>query len=88
MRGADFSFGRDFASCRDNFDNVLKRIDFGIATDLVGSTKSESVYPSKSIDDIIVFEKPIDGTKSVKIALPKGNIEAEGDPIVIDLPLQ
>jgi hypothetical protein len=88
-QGADFAIGRDFATATDNFGNVLKRVDFGFATEIAGGVKrSESIYPGKSLDDILVFEHPVDRTTSVKIELPKKNIEAEGDAIVVELPVK
>jgi hypothetical protein len=59
-RGKMFSLERDFATATDNFDNVLKRIDFGFGTDIVGAVdESESIYPGKSLEDILVFEVPV-----------------------------
>jgi hypothetical protein len=71
--GADFVFGRDFASLKDNFDNSYKRINFGFSTQVVGQVKSESIYPGKSQRDVLVFEKPVPNVEYLNLELPAGN---------------
>ncbi|MCX7013853.1 MAG: hypothetical protein NTW86_15100 [Candidatus Sumerlaeota bacterium] len=77
-RGQDFAFGRDFAVLTDDSNNVYKRITFGATTQIVGSADRQSVYPGKSIADILVFEKPIDNLKWLHLEIPAGNVGGEG----------
>jgi hypothetical protein len=77
--GKDISFSRDFATLRDNFDNIYKRIDFGFSTSPLGAVKgSESIYPNKSVIDVIVFEKPIEAVKYLRLELPAANFGGTG----------
>jgi hypothetical protein len=79
-RGKQISFERDSASMTDNFDNTLKRINFGFGTEVEGAIKiSESIYPGKEIDDILVFEAPIDATQYLRLELPAQNFGGTGN---------
>lgn len=79
-RGKPISFERDAATLADNFDNVLKRINFGFGNDVKGAVKStESIYPGKEVDDILVFEAPIDATDYVRLELPAANFGGTGN---------
>ena len=71
--GQSFSFGRDFATAKDNFDNSYKRITFGLMETVEGSTDNESIYPQTTIYDVLVFEKPISGIDYIEIELPAKN---------------
>jgi hypothetical protein len=77
-QGAQFSVGRDFATLTDNFGNAYKRIDFGFGTEIVGQVSADSVYPSKSVSDVLVFESPIDNTEHLDLELPADNFGGEG----------
>ncbi len=58
------------AALTDNLDNTYKRINFGFGTQVVGQITSESVYPEKAIDDVLVFEPPISAAEFLKLELP------------------
>lgn len=75
--GRGFSIGRDYASLRDNFGNIYKRIDFGISKP-IGSNESESIYPNKSITDVLVFEVPIDTVEYLNLELPAQSFGGTG----------
>ncbi len=75
--GRDFSIGRDYASLHDNFDNTYKRIGFGMSKP-VGANESESIYPGKSITDVLVFEIPIDTAEYLKLELPAQSFGGTG----------
>jgi len=77
-RGADFSFRRDFGSLTDDKENVYRRINFGLGRKPVGGADSESIYPGKTITDVLVFEKPVDAAKWLHLELPAGNFGGEG----------
>jgi hypothetical protein len=79
-RGKQISFERDSATLTDNFDNVLKRINFGFGTEVEGAVEStESIYPGKELDDILVFEAPIDATEYLRLELPAKNFGGTGN---------
>lgn len=77
-RGGDFSFGGDSASLTDDNDNTYKRINFGVSSTPVGGVSRESVYPGKSISDVLVFEVPVDAAKWLHLTLPADNFGGEG----------
>jgi len=56
--GADVSFEQDSATLEDNFENIYKRITFGIFDRPVGRVVSDSIYPGKSLTDVLIFEAP------------------------------
>lgn len=76
--GRDIAFSRDYATLRDNFGNTYKRISFGFSTEIVGHTESESIYPGKSLGDVLVFELPIDTAEYLRLELPAENFGGEG----------
>lgn len=77
-QGADFSFDRDYARLTDNFGNSYKRIKFGFGTEIVGQVRTDSIYPNKSIRDVLVFESPIENTEYLELELPADNFGGEG----------
>ena len=76
--GRDFAFGRDYATLKDNFGNGYKRIDFGFGTKIIGQTKSDSIYPGKTIRDVLVFEVPVETAEYLNIELPASNFGGQG----------
>ena len=77
-RGADFSFGEDYASLTDDNDNTYKRINFGTLSVPIGGVSQESIYPGKSVIDVLVFEVPVDTVKWMHLKLPARNFQGEG----------
>ena len=77
-RGQSFSFGQDFASLSDDNENVYKRINFGLSSVPVGGVDRESIYPGKSIADVLVFETPVAAAKWLHLELPAKNFDGEG----------
>jgi hypothetical protein len=77
--GKDISFDRDFATLKDNFDNSYKRIGFGLGSYPIGAVeRSESIYPNKSVADVLVFEVPLDTVEYLRLELPAKNFEGTG----------
>lgn len=77
--GGRLAIERDYATLRDNFENTYKRISFGATTRPVGAIKgSESIYPEKSITDVLVFEIPVGRATHLDLELPAANYGDEG----------
>ncbi|MBN2578960.1 MAG: hypothetical protein JXB10_08210 [Pirellulales bacterium] len=77
--GKDISFERDYATLKDNFGNNYKRINFGVSTIPVGAIeRSESIYPNKTVSDVLVFEVPLDTATYLELELPCENYNGEG----------
>jgi hypothetical protein len=76
--GSDFSISRDYASVRDNHNNLYKRIDFGFTTRAEGQIDRESLYPGKSVRDVLVFEPPIRNVEYLRLELPAKNFGEDG----------
>jgi hypothetical protein len=75
----DISFDRDYATLEDNFGNTYKRINFGFSSNPVGAVeRSESIYPNKSVSDVLVFEMPIDTIEYLRLELPAKNFGGTG----------
>lgn len=88
-RGRLITVEKDFAIARDSFDNRLKRIDFGIGTKITGACDDEeSIYPGKTVQDMLVFEAPVKRAASVRFALPRGNLGEEGESIEVELAVE
>lgn len=86
--GEQFDFsGESKPNLEDNLGNVYKRINFGATARIVGQAQSESVYPGKSIDDLLVFEVPVDKAKSLRLELPAAAFGGEGK-LRIEIPAE
>lgn len=62
----------------DNFDNRYKVVNFGFAAEVKGAVSSESVYPGKSVTDVLVFEEPIGKVEFLNLELPAKQFGGEG----------
>jgi len=76
--GRDFSLAHDYASIRDEHGNVYKRIDFGLGTRAQGQFEQGSIYPAKSVADVLVFQPPVSDAEHLYLELPAGNFGGEG----------
>jgi len=77
--GKDISFDRDFATLEDNFGNSYKRISFGLGSYPVGAVeRSASIYPNKSVTDVLVFEVPLNTIEYLRLELPAKNFGGTG----------
>ena len=83
--GSGFSISKDHATVTDNFGNVYRRIDFGFSNDVIGSTKTGSIYPGKSLTDVLIFEKPIDRIENLRLELPASNFGGTGT-VYVEIP--
>jgi hypothetical protein len=77
-RGGDFTMSRDFGTLVDNIGNSYKRINFSMSTEIVGQTKSASIYPGKTLHDVLVFEPPVGTEKYLDLELPASNFDGTG----------
>lgn len=73
-RGGDFIFSENYASLSDNYENTYKRA----SSTPIGGVSYESIYPGKSITDVLVFEVPVDTIKWLHLELPARNFGGEG----------
>jgi hypothetical protein len=72
--GRDISLDRHYATLKDNFGNSYRRINFGFSSHPVGAVERfESIYPNKSLTDILVFEVPLDTATHLDLEMPAKN---------------
>jgi hypothetical protein len=77
--GEGFSFDRDSATLKDNFNNSYKRICFNWDSYPVESVAgSKSIYPNKEVTDLLVFEVPVDTMEYLRLELPAKNFGGTG----------
>lgn len=77
-RGREVIFARDYASICDNFGNKYRRVGFGLVDRPAGSVSMESVYPGKSIRDVLAFEKPLKTVEFLSLEMPAENFGGAG----------
>lgn len=77
FRGADLLCER-VASLRDGFGNSYRQITFGIGKYPAGGVRSESIYPSKAVTDVLVFERPLAAVEHIDLALPLSDVGGKG----------
>jgi hypothetical protein len=66
------------AQLTDSLNNRYKRVTFGIASSIEGQVDSESIYPGKSINDLLVFEVPVEKAEYLRLELPAKNFGGTG----------
>ena len=76
---------RNRAKLTDDLDN---KYSISYERDIVGRTTIESVYPDKTITDLLVFEIPVDKAKFLKLALPKNKCEAGDGEFLLKIPMR
>lgn len=62
----------------DDLGNQYKEVDFGLGAHPVGQVTSESLYPGKAIEDVFVFEVPVEKATFLRLELPAKNVGGEG----------
>jgi len=67
------------ASLTDDVDNRYRQINFSGLSTVHGATPSESIYPGTAIEDAIVFELPVKGTRFLRLKLTSNAFGEEGD---------
>ena len=78
--GRDFAITKDYASLKDEHGNVYKRINFGVSSRPKGGVdRSDSIYPEKTLSDVLVFEPPVKTAKHLTLNLPCKNFGAVGE---------
>lgn len=77
------------ASLRDDLDNSYKRISFGFGDTIIGQLRTESIYPFKSVTDLLVFEVPIGRAKFLKLELPaRAYGGSDDDALKLKIPMR
>ena len=67
------------AILKDDLGNVYKAVTFGILHKPLGQKSKESLYPGSAIQDILVFELPVERAQLMHLTLPRGNYLAAVD---------
>jgi len=76
------------ARASDEFGNAYKRIDFGLLVEVEGQLqRGESIYPGKTLVDVLVFERPIDKAKELRFLLPGEAVDRK-EPIRLKVPIR
>lgn len=79
-RGQGFSIRKDTATLEDNNGNRYRLISYGSMDYPLGAIRfSESIYPGKDIEDILIFELPVNNCEHLFLTLPAKNIGAKED---------
>ena len=66
------------ATLADDVGNHYKGVEFGISTQIVGQLRSESIYPGKSVEEVLVFEAPVEAARYLNLELPAKNVGEKG----------
>jgi hypothetical protein len=72
--------GRNAASLKDNFDNPYKRVSLDLGAQIPGQVHAAtSIYPGESVEDLLVFEPPIDKIQFLRLELPAAAFGGTGN---------
>lgn len=64
----------------DNFANSYRGASFGISSRPVGqAAREESVYPGKTVNDLLVFDPPLEKAEYLRLRLPAKNFGGTGE---------
>ena len=66
------------ASVSDEFDNSYSNAQFGFGLSVVDQQTVVSIYPGKSVTDVLAFEEPIKKARLLKIELPASAFGGKG----------
>ena len=71
---------------RDDVDNIVRPVGFGITTKVVGAIEDvEELNPEESLQHLAVFEVPLPKTQSLKLTIDLGCFDGEGE-IQVEIP--
>lgn len=74
------------ARLKDDLGNTYKQVTFGILNKPVGQKSKESLYPGSEIQDVLVFEVPVNKAQMMHLYLPRSNyLEHPDDPLDLEL---
>lgn len=61
------------AKLMDELGNQYKPVTFGVLHKPIGQKSKESLYPGSAIQDVLVFEVPVDKAQMMHLTLPRGS---------------
>lgn len=74
------------ARLKDDLGNEYKTVSIGILHKPVGQKSNESLYPGSSIQDVLVFEAPVEKAQVLHLTLPRGAYTQDTNgPIALQL---
>ena len=65
--------GKNAATLTDNFGNPYKpfKVNVALGEEIPGQISAEtSIYPEKNIEDLLVFEPPLENIEFLRLELP------------------
>lgn len=71
--GGDSLASAHKATLSDDLGNIYKPVTFGIIHRPAGQKANESLYPGTTLDDVLVFEVPVEKAKLMHLILPRRN---------------
>jgi hypothetical protein len=70
--------GNRKAIITDDLGNTYKRLNLGLNFRLIGQLSAESIFPGKSVTDLLVYERPVDKATHVNVELPPAAYGGDG----------
>ena len=77
--GKSSPFLSDSVSLADYLGNRYALVHFGALARIVGQVATADIYPEKELEDLLVFERPVDAATAVLLTLPGKNAGAQSD---------
>lgn len=68
----------DNVSLQDDLGNQYRGIDFDLFTEVSGQVKHATLYSGSPVSDLLVFQRPVQGAKSLLLTLPLSRIGERG----------
>jgi hypothetical protein len=68
----------DYPTLKDNVGNRYFRVTFGLGTRAAGAAEPDSIYPMKSLTDVLLFEVPVAAATHLELELPADNFGGDG----------
>lgn len=63
-------FEANLPTLTGNFDNLYRLVHFGLGSVVEGQAVGETIYPGKVVEDVAVYEVPVDQAKLLRLELP------------------
>jgi predicted RNA-binding Zn-ribbon protein involved in translation (DUF1610 family) len=74
------------ATVKDEFGNYYRGVSLPWNKEFVGRTEDEAILPGKFVDDVLVFEQPLEQAKTLVLTLPLSNVGLK-DEIAFTIPI-
>jgi len=76
------------ATLHDNFKNTCKNLPLDLGSQPTGQLTQESIYPGKTVTDLLLFELPVATAETLYLELPPENVGTKENSLKFSYPMK